>query len=63
MSTQSAVPPWTEDFSLVLGGPLYEVYMRGRLLELPTDLVERRITVLIGPMYKHPIACELAWEV
>src|SRR5262245_1627274 len=38
-------PP--EDFSIVLGGPLYQMYLRGRLLKPPADLVERRVLACI----------------
>lgn len=38
----------TEDFSLVLGGPLYQLYLRSRLLKPPAELVERRIGVFIA---------------
>jgi hypothetical protein len=31
------------DFSLVLGGPLYQLYLRTKLLKPPLDLVRRRI--------------------
>jgi hypothetical protein len=35
------------DFSLVLGGPLYQMYLRWHLLRPPADLVERRVIALI----------------
>jgi hypothetical protein len=34
-------------FSLVLGGPLYHLYVRCRLVEPPVGLVYRRIVVAI----------------
>jgi hypothetical protein len=34
------------DFSLVLGGPLYQLFLRSRLLKPPFDLVQRRMAVL-----------------
>jgi hypothetical protein len=37
----------TENFSLVLGGPLYQLYLRNRLARAPLDLLERRIAVFI----------------
>ena len=37
----------TENFSLVLGGPLYQMYVRSRLLRPPADLAERRIVAFI----------------
>lgn len=33
----------SSDFSLVLGGPLYQLYMRSRLLRPPLDLLRRRL--------------------
>src|SRR5579864_4314407 len=32
------------DFSLVLGGPLYQLYLRTRLARPPLELVTRRVT-------------------
>jgi len=40
-------PRPAEDFSLVLGGPLYRGYLRGGLLRPPVDLVERRIVAFV----------------
>ena len=37
-----------EDFSLVLGGPLYKVYQRSRLLQPPIELVNRRVLAVIA---------------
>lgn len=37
----------TEDFSLVLGGPLYQLYWRSRLLRPPVELVQRRVIAAI----------------
>jgi hypothetical protein len=37
----------SEDFSLVLGGPLYQLYLRSRLVRPPADLLERRIGAFI----------------
>ena len=36
-----------EDFSLVVEGPLYQFYLRTRLVRPPLDLLHRRIIVLI----------------
>ena len=44
--TSASTPTPAEDFSLVLGGPLYQMYLRTRLLRPPADLVQRRITAL-----------------
>jgi hypothetical protein len=38
-------PP--EDFSLVLGGPLYQMYLRSGLVRPPVDLPQRRVTAFI----------------
>ena len=35
------------DFSLVQGGPLFQLLMRARLLRPPTDLLTRRIVVIV----------------
>ena len=40
-------PPPPEDFSLVLGGPLYQMYLRSRLVRPPVDLIERRVSAFI----------------
>ena len=37
-----------EDFSLVLGGPLYQLLLRLRLLDPPIRLVERRIAAVVA---------------
>ena len=37
----------TTDLALVLGGPLYQLYRRGRLVRPPLDLLGRRITVFV----------------
>lgn len=34
------------DFSLVLGGPLYQLFLRGRLLRPPLDLLKRRVVII-----------------
>jgi hypothetical protein len=35
-----------DDFSLVLGGPLYQLYLRTRMVRPPLDLVIRRVIVI-----------------
>ena len=40
------VPQTMPEFSLVLGGPLYQFYLRTRLARPPIDLVRRRILAL-----------------
>jgi len=45
MNTNASTPTPAEDFSLVHGGPLYQLCLRMRLLRAPVDLVERRIIV------------------
>jgi hypothetical protein len=37
----------TEDFSLVLGGPLYQLYLRTRLARPPLELLKRRIVAFV----------------
>jgi hypothetical protein len=39
---------WANEFSLVLGGPLYQLYLRTRLARPPLELLRRRILVLVG---------------
>jgi len=39
-------PPPADDFSLVLGGPLYQLYLRTRLARQPLHLLRRRMLVL-----------------
>jgi hypothetical protein len=46
MKTDVSMPP-PEDFSLVLGGPLYQMYLRSRLVRAPLDLIERRVAAVI----------------
>jgi len=38
-------------FSLVIGGPLYELYRRARLLDPPIDLVMRRLAVVVAILW------------
>ena len=35
-----------EDFSLVVGGPLYQLFLRTRLVRPPLELVHRRMLVI-----------------
>jgi len=44
---ESATSSSNEDFSVVLGGPLYEIYRRSRLLQPPIELVKRRMIATI----------------
>ncbi len=37
----------SQDFSVVLGGPLYQIYWRSRLLQPPIELVKRRMLAMI----------------
>lgn len=41
-----ATPADAEDFSLVLGGPLYQLFLKTRLMRPPLDLVHRRMLVI-----------------
>jgi hypothetical protein len=43
----SDVPRSTNDFSLVLGGPLYQLYLRTRLARPPLELLRRRILAFV----------------
>ena len=47
MNTKWSDPRLQENFSLVLGGPLYQLYLRSRLLKPPVELVERRVAASI----------------
>jgi hypothetical protein len=47
MSTRAPAAQSLQDFSLVLGGPLYQMYLRSRLLKPPADLVGRRIGAFV----------------
>jgi hypothetical protein len=47
MNKRADVPAAPEDFSLVLGGPLYQMYLRSGLVRPPADLVQRRIIAFI----------------
>ena len=44
---ESAMSSSNEDFSVVLGGPLYQIYRRSRLLQPPIELVKRRMIATI----------------
>ena len=47
MNRQPPLAPQAPDFSLVLGGPLYQLYLRSGLIRPSADLVERRILLFI----------------
>ena len=47
LDTRPTAAPQAPDFSLVLGGPLYQMYLRSRLVRPPADLVGRRILAFI----------------
>ena len=47
MNTKVVASAAPEDFSLVLGGPLYQMYLRSGLVRPPADLVQRRIIAFI----------------
>src|SRR5215203_1575563 len=42
----TVVPPTASDFSMVLGGPLYQLLLRLRVLRAPMDLLVRRILTI-----------------
>ena len=48
MNAQPAVTPPAPDFSLVLGGPLYQMYLRSGLVRPPAGRVGRRILAFIA---------------
>jgi len=41
-----AIPNVGEDFSIVLGGPLYQLWLKTRIVRPPLDLVRRRVIAL-----------------
>ena len=43
MQQQPKTTEGKEDFSLVLGGPLYQLFLRTRLIRPPLDLLYRRV--------------------
>jgi hypothetical protein len=47
VKTDVSTPTPPEDFSLVLGGPLYQMYLRSRLVRPPVELVQRRVIAFI----------------
>jgi hypothetical protein len=59
-------PAAAQDFSLVLGGPLYQIYLRSRLLRPPAGLLERRIAVFVLvtwlPLALLALASGTAWS-
>jgi hypothetical protein len=46
MNPSASNPTPAEDLSLVIGGPLYQMYLRTRLLRPPVGQVERRIIAI-----------------
>jgi hypothetical protein len=53
------VPPKVPEFSLVLGGPLYQFYLRTRLATPPIDLVRRRILAFCLICWAPPLLLSL----
>jgi hypothetical protein len=47
MNTTQDGPPRQENFSLIVGGPLYQMWLRSRLLKPPIELLRRRIVFSI----------------
>lgn len=45
-ATRGSQAPNVDDFSLALGGPLYQFYLRGHLARAPLDLLRRRVLFL-----------------
>src|SRR6185295_7924680 len=48
LSSGMAQPRALENFSLVLGGPLYQLWLRLRLLDPPVRYVERRVAAVVA---------------
>ncbi|UHQ20922.1 hypothetical protein LVB87_07245 [Lysobacter sp. KIS68-7] len=55
-----------EDFSLILGGPLYQLYLRTRMAQPPLRLLRRRMIVLAAllwlPMFALAVYEGVAWS-
>src|SRR5262245_30141231 len=47
MTTTSAATDDRTDLSLVVGGPLYQLYLRTQVARRPLDLVHRRIAAFV----------------
>ena len=43
---KASTAPASTDFSLVVGGPLYQLFLRTRLARPPLDLLNRRVAVI-----------------
>lgn len=56
----TATPADAEDFSLVLGGPLYQLFLKTRLVRPPLDLVHRRMLVIPALAWLPLLALTLA---
>lgn len=57
----AAVPPEPYDFSLVLGGPLYQLYRRARLTGDALELLRRRLVAVVSIAWV-PLLVLSAWE-
>jgi hypothetical protein len=55
-----ARPAVDDDFSLVLGGPLYQLFLKTRLVRPPLDLVHRRMLVIPALAWLPLLALTLA---
>ena len=60
MKTDASTPARPEDFSLILGGPLYQMYLRWRLIRPPLDLLERRVIAFIAVTWLPLLVLTLA---
>jgi hypothetical protein len=47
MNEQPSLPKGYEDFSLVMGGPIYQIFLRSRIARPPLGLLERRIATFV----------------
>lgn len=48
MNENTTVSDRDQDFSLVLGGPLYQFFLRSRLVKPPIDFLNRRILFFVA---------------
>ena len=64
-SAASAGAVLPHDFSMVLGGPLYQLFLRMRIVRQPLDLLARRIVVITMlawlPLLVLSVAIGRAW--
>lgn len=54
VASSSEARPSAKDFSLVLGGPLYQLFLKTRLARPPLELLRRRVLALVGITWLPP---------